>query len=532
MKINSSSPVFQSAAYIALALSLLLLNAVVSIPLPILSFAPILLVLAGMLFFKQGGHIAGPVGFITTLIIALTRFGFTPTLLFYSQWKGLNLTIFVFSILYPALVLYQVVNKAGGIARIADAMKTLIPDTHLLWMVVAVAFSAIMEGVAGFGLPIAVAAPILIGLGMDPIIAVASSAIGHSWSVTYGDMGAIFLTFHQLVQTPADAFTPYMAVFFGLALFLTAWAVIHLQGNRVKFRVLLIMSAGMILTQTLLVLNGLAAISDLVTGLVGIAIGALISQRGATKIIMPKMDRPLKSALFSYGLLALILFLLTSVPPIAKLALSVQWRVDFPAMTTLLGFSSKPMSQIYYPLQSTGLVTMLVALLSYGYNKNRRLVTDGSLGGIFRETAALSWQAVVGIAFMVGLSNLMEISGMSMGMAKVVSEGLGAWTPLFSPMIGTLGAFASGSNTSSNVLFAGMQENMALLLGLAPAVLIAAQTTGGSLGSMIAPAKIIVGCTTADLRGREGEVIKRTLPYALAIGVLIGLSTVGLILLG
>lgn len=511
---------------------LLIINATLRLPLPFLSFAPILVVLAGMLFFKQGGHIAGMVGFLTTLVIVFTRFGLTPTLLFYSQWKGFYLTIFMFTILYPALVLYQVVNKAGGIASISSAMQTLIPDTHLLWMIVAVAFSAIMEGVAGFGLPIAVAAPILIGLGMDPIIAVASAAIGHSWAVTYGDMAIIFLTMPQLVRTPASEFGPYMVVFFGIALFLTTAAVVHLQGNKVKLLSMLTVSAGMILTQSLLVLNGLAPISDLATGMVGIAIGAWISQRGKAKAALPKMDRTLRAGLFAYGSLFVILFLVTSVPPIAKLASSTQWRVAFPSLTTQIGFTTKPSAQVYYPLQHAGVVTMLVALMSYLFNKNQRLYQNVSLGGIFKETAAMSWQAVVGIAFMVGLSNLMEVSGMSMTMAKVVSDGLGSFTPLVSSMIGTLGAFASGSNTSSNVLFAGMQENMALLLGIAPGILIAAQTTGGSLGSMIAPAKIIVGCTTADLNGREGEVIKRTLPYALLIGVVIGTVTAVMVVLG
>ena len=101
--------------------------------------------------------------------------------------------------------------------------------------------------------------------------------------------------------------------------------------------------------------------------------------------------------------------------------------------------------------------------------------------------------------------------------------------PLFSPLI-VLGA--TGSNNNSNVLFAGLQEHIAVLLSIAPGLLVAAQTTGGALGSMIAPAKIIVGCSTVGLRGQDGDVLRITLPYGLAIGALIGALTLALSLVG
>ena len=112
---------------------------------------------------------------------------------------------------------------------------------------------------------------------------------------------------------------------------------------------------------------------------------------------------------------------------------------------------------------------------------------------------------------------------MTVLLADALSDLVGRYFPLLSPLIGILGAFATGSNNNSNVLFAGLQENAATLLAITPSILLAAQTTGGSLGSMIAPAKIIVGCSTVDLRGRDGEVLRITLPYGLAIGMGVGL---------
>ena len=124
---------------------------------------------------------------------------------------------------------------------------------------------------------------------------------------------------------------------------------------------------------------------------------------------------------------------------------------------------------------------------------------------------------------MVGFAMIMEQSGMTYTLAVGLSNVLESVFPFASPYIGLLGAFMTGSNTNSNVVFAGLQQQTAALLGLAVPVILAAQTTGGSLGSMLAPAKIIVGCSTAGLSGEEGQVLRKTIVYGVIITAVIGL---------
>ncbi len=107
-------------------------------------------------------------------------------------------------------------------------------------------------------------------------------------------------------------------------------------------------------------------------------------------------------------------------------------------------------------------------------------------------------------------------------LAQSLASLMGAAFPLVSPLVGILGAFATGSNNNSNILFAPLQNSIAALLALDPRLLLATQTAGGALGSMIAPAKLTVGCSTVGLKGREGDVLRRTLIYGLGIGVLLG----------
>ena len=108
-------------------------------------------------------------------------------------------------------------------------------------------------------------------------------------------------------------------------------------------------------------------------------------------------------------------------------------------------------------------------------------------------------------------------------LAEGISRAFGFIFPLVSPWIGLLGAFMTGSNTNSNVVFGVLQQETAQLAGLSAALILGAQTTGGALGSMIAPAKILVGCSTVGLSGQEGPVLKATLRYGLVITGMIGI---------
>ena len=119
----------------------------------------------------------------------------------------------------------------------------------------------------------------------------------------------------------------------------------------------------------------------------------------------------------------------------------------------------------------------------------------------------------------------METAGMTETLARSLAEITGRLFPLVSPWIGALGAFMTGSNTNSNVVFALLQSRTAQLLGYAVPIILAAQTAGAGLASVIAPAKIVVGTSTADLAGREGEVMVKMLPYIILLVLLISLLT-------
>ncbi len=166
----------------------------------LLAASPILIVLVSMLFFRLGGQIAGPIGVISGFVVAYFSYGVTKDVFWISQEKGILLSLFVIAIFYPALLLYNTINLAGGIQALVGALQNLISDRPTLLITTAWAFSGLMEGVAGFGLPVAIISPMLVGMGVSPLLAVSAVAVGHAWSVTFGDMGVVFQTLTSVVR--------------------------------------------------------------------------------------------------------------------------------------------------------------------------------------------------------------------------------------------------------------------------------------------------------------------------------------------
>jgi lactate permease len=124
---------------------------------------------------------------------------------------------------------------------------------------------------------------------------------------------------------------------------------------------------------------------------------------------------------------------------------------------------------------------------------------------------------------MVGMAVTMEHAGMTHLLADGIARVAGPAFPLTAPFVGALGAFMTGSNTNSNVIFGDLQQSVAGLIGVSPLVILAAQTAGGAIGSAFAPAKVIVGCSTVD--AEEGAALQAVMRYGLAIVFILALTT-------
>ena len=500
------------------------------------AFSPIAVVLVLMIGFKWGGGRAGAAGWFTAAIVSILFFGADATLLAYAQTKGVLLAIYVLYIVWMALVLYNVVQETGAIETIGLGIKKLTDNRALQLLILGWVFSSFLQGVAGFGVPIAVVGPLLMGMGFSPIVSVAVPAIGHSWSVTYGDMASSFQALIAVTGMGGLSLAHWSSVFLGLTTYLCGLAVVFLFGGigtiRKSLPAIFIIGTVMAGTQYLLSVTGLWTLAGFVAGMVGILAGVLVTRMPAyrrsgsddSEATQPVPAMGIGTALSSYIFLIIIVTPSELYAPLHGWLNHVKLSLQFPEIITADGWkvaasSGKKISIFGHP----GALLCYTAFISYIFYTTKGYYHEGSVKRIWAKTLKSGVSTSIGIISMVCFAMIMDQSGMTFLLAEGVSKLLGPVYPLLSSAVGTLGAFMTGSNTNSNVIFGMFQKQTAELAGLSVVVILGAQTTGGSIGSMLAPAKILVGCSTVGLAGREGPVLAITMKYGVIITAIIGL---------
>lgn len=497
----------------------------------ILAVLPLLTVVALMLLLRQSSARAALIALSVAAVMGVGSYGLNLPVFLVSQARGLALSFYILYIIWTALLLYQVVGEVGGIAALDALTSAWVPDRAAAALLFAWCLSGLLEGIAGFGVPLAVVAPLLVGLGVAPVTAVAATAMGHAWSVTFGDMGVVYQALLAVVSVPEGAITPAATAILGgvcIASGLIVALMLGLRGTPVLARVALV-GAVMSLVQASLAITGLAPLAAFGAGVAGMAAGAVLFGDRRVAAPVPRRHRAGLVALGAYGLVAGLL----ALPSLSRrLAVALSHPVtslDLPEVTTGAGWvtaagTTKPVAWLLHP--GTAMLVVLVPLAVLYLLRGR--LSSAALRRCWSRTWKVAAPTSVGVTAMVGLAMLMDHTGMTQQLAAAIGRAGGRAYPLLVALVGLLGAFATGSNTSSNVLFGPLQEEMATMLRLSPAWLLAAQTAGGALGSMVAPAKLVLGCASVGLAGRESEVLRRTGHVALGVALLVGFVTLAL----
>jgi lactate permease len=242
---------------------------------------------------------------------------------------------------------------------------------------------------------------------------------------------------------------------------------------------------------------------------------------------------PLALALAPYLILFVVVVAAQLVPPLTDSLNQVQIRVRLPELRTGYGWTTPAgVGRTISVFGHAGALLAYVSFLSFLLFSATGYYARGAGQRIITKAVRSAIPATVGILSMVGFAVAMDYSGMTYVLAQGLVRIAGPLYPFVAPFIGLLGSFMTGSNTNSNVVFAPLQQEAAAALGISALVVLGAQTTGGAVGSMIAPAKLILGCSTAGCPGHEGEVLKKTLPPALIICAVVGVVALVAVYLG
>lgn len=508
--------------------------------------APLALVLVLLIGLRWKASSAASAGFFLAAALALTMFQTPLSNVALQSVKGVWDALFIAYVIAPALLLYQVSDEAGAFGAIRRGIEAITPNDLLHVLAFAWAFPSFLQGITGFGAPIAVAAPLLLAIGVRPLWAVALPIIGHAWAKTYGTLGVAWAALMRVteVENPVLA-TVTTGVMLGVASLLAGFTIAWLYGRSAGVRealpAVLIISAihGFGQIAISLVAPNLANVIPGTAGLLAVLLLARRRYAGRSAVENSPVMAPEESAPARHGedqgegieerqmslwlafgpylLLITLIMLVEMVPFIGGPLGALRFGLPFPELVTGFGVVTEASSgySAFAPLTQPGTFLIVSSLIAFWFFRSRGHIGAGRFDDILVGTIKTSAPTVMAIVAFLPLALVLEGSGMVLqlagGIATVASGPVYAFV---SPFIGAFGGFLTGSNLSSNILFGPLQEGAARALGIDPAFIVAAQTAGASVGASIAISSVLMGLGVVGGGGEAGSVIRKIVPYA------------------
>lgn len=491
-----------------------------------LSILPILCLLCGLLIFKLSAMKASAISFLVATLIFYIKYQSGTVGLAISMAKGFSLALFVILIIWGAMFLYNLVYQVQALEVINKNLERVFTNRFLQFILLSWIFSAFLQGIAGFGVPVIVVTPILIALGFDPVVSVAAVLVGHSWSISFGSMGSSIYAINMVTHAPLDQIVIFMAVFGCCGMFCTGMTVCWIYGGGqqlvrgLPYIVLLtLFMGGMLYT---LASFSMFSVIGLLTGFTGLVACLLINKfkRGKSETIkLYKGKLNLFQAVLPYLLIVVLSILFYILDP--KISLGF----DFPQYQTGLGrivaeeADYVTFNLLKYPFS----IIMMASVISMVLFHNKKVLDGKKVKIILSQTVKKCVPTTVTIVFLLNMAVIMMDSGMISEIAQFLVSVTKQLYPLAAPFIGLLGAFVTGSNTNSNIIFGSLQETAASSLGMSVAIMCAVQSIGASVGCAIGPTTVSLGSTAAQIQGEESRVYKKTLIPIIGTTMVLGI---------
>lgn len=478
------------------------------------ALAPIALLLVLLLGARWSAASAGAASAAVALLLTVTAFdtgtAIVPTVAG-PMLEALFQSATILWIIFPALCIHEYQTRSGATALFGRALAGLSDDPRIVALLIAWFFVLFLEGAAGFGTPIALAAPLLVAAGFTPHAALLLALVGNAAAVPFGAIGTPMAPL--IAETGLDPHRLSLAVVllnasvgWMMATMLVRIAAIDRlapAGGAIIWgggaAVLFFLPSALIAWTTG---SELPTLGGALAG--GLAFGLLVRRRARAAGSMDDMPSggALARAALPYLIVVGLILVTRLVPPFEAIlrGVAIDWTTDGGYAGTVA------------PLHHPGTMLM-VAFVAGGL-----LVRGGGtqLPGAVCDAARRLPRVALALVAVLTLARTMVHSGMIELLASATANAIGGALPLISPMFGALGAFVTGSGTASNILFAGFQASAAQQAGVPPMLTVAAQAVGAAAGNLIAPHNIVAGAATVGLIGREGDILRRTLPIALA----------------
>ncbi len=519
--------------YTPLYHSLALSSAVAALPIFVL------LLMIGIL--RKPAWISALTGLAGAVVVSLFAFGMPPTMIVSAIGYGAAQGLFPIGwVVFTAILLYNITVKTGKFDIVKNSIGNVTSDRRLQALLIAFAFGAFIEGAAGFGTPVAVAAAMLTGLGFSPFYAGGICLLANTAPVAFGSIGIPIQMLHNVTGLPLDRLSAGVGrICAPVSLIIPSYLVLVMGGWRALRGVLPAAAlCGVTFAGTQFFVSNFWGPypTDLLAS--GAAMGSLVLllkfwipkdkfQMSGDGPVRPRTIIAPRDALMAWSpFILLVICVLTWVafkPLLDQQTIVVRWPGLHDMIQQMRPVVAAP-APYHAPyrfewLSAAGTSCLIASILSAIVLKMPIGTFVGVLGGTFRQLVF----AELTIATVLGLAMLMNYSGATATMGLMFAA-TGAAFPFFSALLGWLGVFLTGSDTSANALFGNMQVVTAKSLGMNPTLMASANSAGGVMGKMISLSSVAVASAATSMGGgEESRLFRFTLRHSILLASVIGL---------
>ncbi|MGA4465859.1 L-lactate permease [Bacillus bombysepticus] len=518
---------------------------------------PIIFFFLALAVFRMKGYVAGFITVVLTVLVALFAYKMPFTMAMAATGYGFLYGLWPIAwIIIMSVFLYKISVKTGQFDVIRASVLSITNDHRLLVILIGFSFGAFLEGAAGFGAPVAITAALLAGLGLNPLYAAGLCLIANTAPVAFGAMGIPITVAGQVTgidphkigqmaghQLPfLSLFVPFFIVFLmdGFKGVRQTWPALFVAGS--SFAITQFITATFLgpelpdITSALVSLvslslflkvwqpkeiyqskqaNSEVAATTTATSMPKLTVGKVV-KAWSPFIILTVMvviwSQSFFKALFAPGGALESLVFKFEIPGLHNLVMKAEPIVNKPTpYEAILKFDV---------LSATGTAILIACIISIFILKMSAKDAVATL----KETLNELKMPILSIGFVLGFAFIANYSGLSSTLALALA-GTGGLFPFFSPFLGWIGVFLTGSDTSANALFSNLQAITAQQVGVSEVLLVAANTTGGVTGKMISPQSIAIACAAVGLAGKESDLFRFTVKHSLFFVIIVGIMT-------
>ncbi|MEH6905539.1 MULTISPECIES: L-lactate permease [Neobacillus] len=534
----------------------------------VVALIPIIYFFWALAVKRMKGYLAGISTLAIALVIAIFAYKMPAGMAFMSASQGAVYGILPIGwIIITSVFLYKLTVKTGQFDIIRTSVVSITEDRRLQALLVAFSFGAFLEGAAGFGAPVAISAALLVGLGFNPLYAAGLCLIANTAPVAFGAIGAPIIAMEGPTGIAATEISkmvgrqlPFLSVFipFYLVFIMAGW-------KKTKEVMPAILVSGVAFAGTQFFTSNFMGpeLPDILSALVSLFALAIFlkfwkpktifrftseQELAATSTVKTLKTQDVKHSggqifkAWSPFLLLTGIITLWGMPTI-KLALTGHYEGANAILKALntIGHSLTFIPNV--PLINNKIINTAGAAVPAIY----KLELLGAAGTAILIAAILtkfivgiSWKdwaitfgetlnelkyPVITIASVVGFAYVTNSSGMSTTLGMTLAKTGSTLFPFFSPFLGWLGVFITGSDTSANLLFGNLQKITATSVGMNPVLALAANSSGGVTGKMISPQSIAVACAAVGLAGKESDLFRFTIKHSFFLVIIVGILT-------